>query len=80
MLISGIVLLYYLSSVTPVGTTEMTEVQIEALLDEERENREYTILASLLTGVGFLLTLISFGARRKKKGGAAKTLEKKPET
>lgn len=79
LLSSGIVLLLYLGSIVPVGTIDMTEEQIEALLVEERQNREYSILATMLTGVGFLLTLISFGARRKRKGGAAKTLEKKPE-
>ena len=40
---------------------------------------KFSTVASILFGVGFLLVLISFGARRKKKGGAKKT-EKKPAT
>jgi hypothetical protein len=36
-------------------------------------------LASILTGLGFLLVLISFGARRKNKESVKQT-EKKPET
>ena len=45
----------------------------------ERENEDFKTLAGILVGVGFLLILISFGARRKRKGGAKKT-EKKPAT
>jgi hypothetical protein len=78
MLAVGIALLLYLSSTMPMGTVEMTDEQIEALLLAEQQNKEYSLLATMLTGVGFLLTLVSFGARRKKKGGAAKSLEKKP--
>ena len=36
-------------------------------------------LSGILIGVGFLLVLISFGARRKRESGAKKT-EKKPTT
>ena len=46
---------------------------------EEQQNTDYKTLAGILIGIGFLLILISFGARRKKKGGAKRT-EKKPET
>jgi len=45
----------------------------------ERENEDFKTLAGILVGVGFLLILISFGARKKRKGGAKKT-EKKPAT
>jgi hypothetical protein len=34
-------------------------------------------LAGILIGIGFLLVLISFGARRKRKDGTKK-IEKKP--
>ena len=44
-----------------------------------QENQDYNTLAGILIGIGFLLVLISFGARRKRKGGAKK-VEKKPET
>jgi len=78
MLVVGFALLIYLNSITPVGSAEMTDEEEEKLLTAERQNSEYSTLASILTGIGFLLVLVSFGAR-KKKGGAAKTLEKKPE-
>jgi hypothetical protein len=45
----------------------------------ERENADYKILSGILVGIGFLLLLISFGARRKRGTGVKKT-EKKPTT
>ena len=84
MLISGIVMIavglsvtVYLNSVSPVGTSGMTEEETLDLLQAERQNQDMRILAGIVAGVGFLLVLISFGARRKKEGGI-KTVEKKP--
>ena len=54
------------------------EEELEFLM-EEQQNTDSKTLSGILIGVGFLLVLISFGARRKKKGGAKKT-EKKPAT
>ena len=62
---------------SPVGREGMTDDEIAAFLIEEQENQDYTTLAGIMIGVGFLLILISFGARKKKKGGAKRT-EKKP--
>ena len=56
----------------------MTEEEKLDLIIEERENSDYRTLSGILIGVGFLLILISFGARRKRGSGAKKT-EKKPE-
>jgi len=47
------------------------------LILAERENSDFRLLSGLLIGFGFLLILISFGARRKRKDGAKK-IEKKP--
>jgi hypothetical protein len=76
MLIVGIVLISYLNSTVPIGYAGMTEEQAFDLMNRERVHEEYSTLAAILAGVGFLLVLISFGARRKK--GGAKTIEKKP--
>tara|TARA_B100000029_G_scaffold127728_1_gene121355 strand:- start:1457 stop:1735 length:279 start_codon:yes stop_codon:yes gene_type:complete len=79
MIAVGIALSAILSEATPIGYGGMTtEEQLEFLM-EEQQNTDYKTLAGILIGVGFLLVLISFGARRKKKGGAKKT-EKKPAT
>ena len=79
MIIVGIILSALLTDMTPVGREGMTDEEIAEFLLQERENEDYTTLSGILVGVGFLLVLISFGARRKRKGGAKKT-EKKPET
>lgn len=77
ILIVGIILSIYLNSTIPVGTTGMTEEEVFDLLQRQQENQDMTNLSGILIGVGFLLILISFGARRKRKGGAKK-VEKKP--
>tara|TARA_Y100000590_G_scaffold118858_1_gene136043 strand:+ start:37 stop:318 length:282 start_codon:yes stop_codon:yes gene_type:complete len=79
MIVVGMAISAMLTDMAPVGREGMTDEQIAEFLLEERENEDYTTLSGILVGVGFLLVLISFGARRKRKGGAKKT-EKKPET
>ncbi len=74
----GLALLIYFSSTMPIGNAGMSEEEALKLMVAERENRDYSTLASIMTGIGFLLVLISFGARRKKKGGATKPVEEKP--
>ena len=78
MIAVGISISLYLNSVTPVGTTGMTEEETLDLLIKQQENQDFNTLIGILIGVGFMLVLISFGARRKRKGGAKK-VEKKPE-
>ncbi len=78
MISIGISFSLYLNSIIPIGTTGMTEEQTLELLIKQQENQDFTTLAGILIGIGFMLILISFGARRKRKGGAKK-IEKKPE-
>jgi len=78
MIAVGISISLYLNSVTPVGTTGMTEEETLDLLIKQQENQDFNTLIGILIGVGFMLVLISFGARRKRKGGVKK-VEKKPE-
>lgn len=61
---------------SPLGESGMTEDEIIDLMIAEDENQAYQMLSGILVGVGFLLVLVSFGARRKK--GSAKKTEKKP--
>ncbi len=60
-----------------LGVPGMTEEETLDLLLSQQQNQDMNTLTGILMGVGFLLVLISFGARRKRKGGAKK-LEKKP--
>lgn len=77
MVVVGISLSLYLNSVLPVGMPGMTEEETLDLLVRQQENQDMSNLAGILIGIGFLLVLISFGARRRRKGGAKK-VEKKP--
>ena len=77
MIIVGFVASWYIAESTPVDKTGMTEDEKLNLLIAERENSDYSLLSGILIGFGFLVLLVSFGARRKRKGGA-KNIEKKP--
>ena len=79
MVALGISISLYLNSTAPVGITGMTDDETLELLIKQQENQDSNTLAGILIGIGFMLVLISFGARRKRKGGVKK-LEKKPET
>ena len=76
LLVTGFVLTIGISSTMPIGQAGMTEEEAMDLLIAQQENEDYTTLSGMLIGVGFLLVLISFGARRRK--GSAKKEEKKP--
>ena len=84
MLIGGIIMIsigtaisWYLTESAPIGKADMTDDEKLELILAERENSDYRLLSGILIGFGFLLILISFGARQKRKGGAEK-IEKKP--
>ncbi len=77
MLAVGITLSVILNATAPIGQAGMSEEEKLDFLMHERENQDYNTLAGILIGVGFMLILISFGARRKKPSGAQK-VEKKP--
>lgn len=76
MIIVGIILVVNISATMPAGQTGMTEEEVVDLLIAQQKNQDYNTLAGILIGIGFLLVLISFGARRKKD--SAKRKEKKP--
>ncbi len=76
MMIVGIVLTVNISATMPAGQTGMTEEEIIDLMIAQQETQDYNTLSGILIGIGFLLVLISFGARRKK--GSVKKVEKKP--
>ena len=75
MFIAGIVLTVAIAE-SPAGQPGMTEEEIIDLMVAEDQNQAYKLLSGILIGIGFLLILISFGARRKKD--SAKRQEKKP--
>ena len=76
MLIVGIALSVNISATMPAGQAGMTEEEIIDLMIAQQETQDYNTLSGILIVIGFLLVLISFGARRKKD--SAKKVEKKP--
>ena len=79
MITVGNIITSYREEATPMGEAGMTTDEILDFHIAERENADYKILSGILIGIGFLLMLISFGARRKRGTGAKRT-EKKPTT
>lgn len=77
MLVAGIVIYSALNVGTPVSSGGMTDEEKLDFMIKERENQDFKTLSGILMGVGFLLILISFGARKRTKGGPKK-IEKKP--
>lgn len=75
MIIVGIIITFSYSD-QPIGQSGMSEEEIIDLMVAEDQNQAYQMLSGILIGVGFLLVLISFGARRKKDSVTKK--EKKP--
>ena len=66
LLVAGMVISAILGSNMPAGESGMTEEEILTLLEQQRENQDFSILAGMMVGVGFLLILVSFGVRRKR--------------
>lgn len=69
MLAVGISLSALFSASMPIGQAGMTEDEALDLIMAQQELEDYSILAGLLVAVGFMLILISFGARRKRRRG-----------
>jgi len=79
MLAVGISISLYLTAIMPIGITGMSDEETLDLLLKQRENQDLNTLTGILIAIGFMLVLISFGTRRKRKSGAKK-VEKKPTT
>ena len=79
MIVVGITISWYLTESTPIGKANMSDDEKLNLILAERENSDYRLLSGILIGFGFLLILVSFGARSRRKG-SAKKIEKKPST
>ena len=75
MIIVGVIIIFS-NADQPIGESGMSEEEIIDLMVAEDQNQAYQMLSGILIGIGFLLVLISFGARRKKDSATRK--EKKP--
>lgn len=79
MLVVGVIIMININAAIPVGQSGMTEEEVIGLMIRQQENKDMNTLAGILIGIGFMLILISFGAKRRRKGSIKKE-EKKPIT
>ena len=79
MFVVGIIIVININTTMPVGQSGMTEEEVIDLMTKQQENKDMNNLAGILIGIGFLLILISFGAKRRRKDSPKKD-EKKPIT
>jgi len=55
LLIVGFTLTSVFNETTPIGRGGMTDDEIAKFLLDERQNKDYTTLSTILIGLGFLL-------------------------
>lgn len=79
MLVVGIIIVININATMPVGQSGMTDEEVIDLMTKQQENKDMNNLAGILIGIGFLLILISFGAKRRRKDSPKKE-EKKSTT
>ena len=78
MLATGIVVLFYLNNTEPLGKPEMTQEETDAFNQALVLNTGFKNISQLVAGLGFFITLISLGLKRRKKGGVGKPVTQKP--
>ncbi len=78
MLATGGLSWYYFNNTIPMATSGMTEDQTSAFYQDLAWNTGLQNISGMVAGIGFLITLISFGLRRRNKGGVAKPVTQKP--
>jgi hypothetical protein len=78
MLAGGFAVYGYLNENVPAGKADMSDDEINALHEAEVVNAGLSNIAGLVGGLGFFITLISIGLKRRKKGGVGKPVTQKP--
>lgn len=78
MLAVGIVISLYLNSNMPVGKPGMTEEETLKLYEDEATYTSLSTILQIIAGLGFFILIISFGLKRKQKGGTSKPITQKP--
>jgi hypothetical protein len=76
MLVAGIIIVININATMPVGQSGMTDEEVIDLMTKQQENKDMNNLAGILIGIGFLLILISFGAKRRRKDSPKKEEKK----
>lgn len=76
LLVAGMVISAILGDTMPTGHPNMTDEEVLELMIQQQQNDDMGLLAGMLVGVGFLLILVSFGARRRRRGGTKAEVKK----
>ena len=69
---------FYFNSIIPLATPGMTDEQTNAFYQAEALNTGLTNISQMVFGIGFFISLISAGLKRRKKGGVGKPITQKP--
>lgn len=77
MLVVGIGVSLYLNNTMPVARGNVSEQEAALLLETQATYHQTAAMFGYIAALGFLITLISVGLK-KKKGGAGKTVTQKP--
>jgi len=78
ILAAGITVSLYLNSTIPLGKPDMTEAEQLQFYQDEATFTSLSTLFQIIAGLGFFLLLISFGLKRKQRGGTGKPITQKP--
>jgi len=78
MLVVGFASYAYLNETEPAGKADMTDEEKTAFNTDLVVNIGLRNIAGLVGGLGFFVTLISIGLKRRRKGGEGKTVTQKP--
>ena len=77
MLVVGMTVSLYLNNTMPVARGNVTEQEAALLLETQSTYHQIAVMFGYIAALGFLITLISAGLKRK-KGGAGKSVTQKP--
>jgi hypothetical protein len=78
MLAAGLLFWLYFYNNEPVSRSDMTEEETSAYYEQLVINTSLRNISQLVAGIGFFITLISLGLKRRKKGGVGKSITQKP--
>ena len=78
MLGAGLLLWLYFNNNEPASKPDMTEEETNTYYKQLVINTSLRNISQLVVGLGFFITLISLGIKRRKKGGMGKSITQKP--
>ena len=78
MLAIGGVVWFYFNNTIPMATPGMSQDELNSFYQAESLNMGLRDISGMIAGLGFFITLISVGLKRRQKGGVGKPVTQKP--